>query len=156
MARETEDSASANTRLLINGEMGRGDSTSQSVRLARGALRSSGRLQRVPCACSMCLFHVPFHTWVGVLYFRDNLLIQLKGQFLKTETSFPAHTCTCLGRGSWPRICSPLGRAQGGSGGTQSHTWSKPRRGMLLIMTVVSSPSPVRKPAHSRATSARG
>lgn len=47
-------------------------------------------------------------------------------------------------------------RARGGSWGTHGHTWSKPRRGMLLIMTVVSNPRPVRNPAHSRATSARG
>lgn len=32
-------------------------------------------------------------------------------------------------------------------------TWSNPRRGMLLIMTVASNPRPVRKPAHSRDTS---
>mmetsp|Transcript_41319 Transcript_41319/g.103307 ORF Transcript_41319/g.103307 Transcript_41319/m.103307 type:complete len:226 (-) Transcript_41319:203-880(-) len=33
-----------------------------------------------------------------------------------------------------------------------AHCWSKPRRGMERIMTVASYPSPVRNPAHSRAT----
>ncbi len=32
-------------------------------------------------------------------------------------------------------------------------TWSKPRRAILRTITVVSSPMPVRKPAHSSATS---
>lgn len=67
------------------------------------------------------------------------------------DTLLKAHTCPAwVGGGQAPS------RQQGhGSGRRPGVTWSKARRGTLRIMTVVSKPSPVRKPAHSRATSAR-
>lgn len=58
-------------------------------------------LASVPTVSLWSLPHSPradpcCNTLAGV-YFANNLLIRLKGQFLKTETSLPAHTCTCPG-----------------------------------------------------------
>lgn len=90
------------------------------------------------------------HPSTGV-YVANGLLPRLEGRFLKMDTSLKAHTCPArVGGGQAPS------RQQGhGSGRRPGVTWSKARRGTLRIMTVVSKPSPVRKPAHSRATSAR-
>lgn len=79
---ERQGSASANTCLPL----------ADGMNVVHEAGSVCSELLHTLCA-SPC-----FHTLASVLYF-TNTIIPLKGQFLKTDTSLPAHTCICLSQG---------------------------------------------------------
>lgn len=75
------------------------------------------------------LFHVPAHPFtLWQVFSISGTVSLLKGQFLKTESSLPDHTCTCLGESiGWELghtqpylVKAPQGDASYHDGGVQS------------------------------------